>query len=121
MKSLSFAIRPGCIRRVGVRLFQAAALALVLAVALPAMATNQRTVKSMVMPVYPHQELFENISGPIQIDVTVDPNGKVIGVKALNGEYWLAAAAKDAVWKWKFAPASTVTSENVLVKFVLPK
>ncbi len=53
----------------------------------------------------------------MQIDVTVDPHGKVTDVKTLSGNPVLATAAADAVRKWKYAPSSTSTNETVVINF----
>ena len=53
MNKNRFKFRSNGLRRVGVRLIQAAALALVVALAIPARAADIRAVKSRVAPVYP--------------------------------------------------------------------
>jgi TonB family protein len=117
MKCNHFGIRPDAIRRVGVTMFAAAALAIAFATALPAMASTQRTVNVRVAPVYPVAAKNVRLAGPVEINVTVSPDGKVTNVKTLSGNPLLAAAAKDALRKWQFAPAPGVSNESVKVDF----
>jgi TonB family protein len=106
-------------RRVGIRLFQAAALTLVLAMALPARAADDRAVKSRVAPIYPEIAKRMKIGGVVKIEATVDPDGKVTGVKAVSGNRMLSEAAETAVKQWKFVPGSGEASVNVEVNFAL--
>jgi TonB family protein len=106
-------------RRAGVRLFQAAALALVAAMAMNATAAESRTVKSRVAPVYPEIAKRLKIAGIVMVEATVDPEGKVVDAKAISGNRILAPAAEDAVRKWRFAPAPQKSTEEVEVNFAL--
>jgi TonB family protein len=98
-------------------MFGASALAIAFATALPAMASNQRAVSVRVAPEYPVAAKNVRLAGPVEIDVTVNPDGKVTGLKTLSGNPLLAAAAKDALKKWQFAPSTTASSESVKVNF----
>ncbi len=81
------------------------------------MADGPRSVKMLVKPVYPEAAKQMKVVGLVQIDVTVDPRGKVTDVKTLSGNPLLTMAAADAVRKWKYAPALTSTNETVLINF----
>lgn len=110
---------PNGVRRLGIRIFQGAALALVLAMAMPARAADDRAVKSRVAPVYPEIAKRMKISGIVRLEATVDADGKVTEVKAVSGNRMLSDAAETAVKKWTFVPASKEASVNVEVNFAL--
>lgn len=104
-------------RRVSVRLMQVAALALVVAMAIPARAADDRPVKSRVAPVYPEIAKRMKIAGEVKVEATVDASGKVTEVKAISGNHMLAVAAEDAVRKWKFESGAGESKVNVAVNF----
>jgi TonB family protein len=99
------------------RLFQAAALALLVTMALPARAADDRAIKSRVSPVYPELARRMKISGAVILEATVDPEGKVKEVKTINGNRLLATAAEDAVRQWKFAPGPGESTVSVKINF----
>jgi TonB family protein len=111
--------RPKGLHLVGIRLVQAAACALVLAMALPARAADDRAVKSRVSPIYPEIAKRMKIGGVVKLEATVDPEGKVTGVKALSGNRMLAEAAENAVKQWKFVPGASVASVDVEINFAV--
>jgi TonB family protein len=117
MKSVNFGIRPDGIRRVGTMMVQLAALTLIVGMALPAMASNRRSVKMLVTPVYPFAAMVHRIAGPVRLDVTVDPRGRVTEMKTTSGNQALALAAMEAVRQWKYAPSSNSTQESVVINF----
>ena len=92
----------GARRRKGWKILQAAALAAILALALPARAGDTRAVKSRVPPIYPELAKRMRISGEVQLQATVDADGKVKDVKPVSGNHMLELAAEDAVRQWKF-------------------
>jgi len=100
-------------------LFQAGALALVLAIAMTARAAEDRAVKSRVAPVYPEIAKRMKITGAVKIEATVDPDGKVTDVKTLSGNRMLSPAAEDAVRKWKFVSAAAQSTVEVEVNFAM--
>ena len=106
-------------RPAGVRLLQATALAAAVAMALPSRAADDRAVKSRVAPVYPELAKRMKITGMVRLEVSVDPEGKVVAVKTLTGNRALSPAAEDAVGKWRFAPAATPSTVEVEVNFNL--
>ena len=112
-------MRPRARRRTGMRLLQAAALALALAVAMPARAADERAVKSRVAPLYPEIAKRMKITGVVEIEAMVNPDGKVTDVKTLSGNHMLSIAAEDAVRKWRFVPASGQTTVDVSINFAL--
>jgi TonB family protein len=116
---LQFGISPRRWRRLGVRLFQVAALGLLATVAMPVQAADDRAVKTRVAPVYPEIAKRMRISGTVRVEATVDPDGKVIDVKTLSGSRALSPAAEDAVRKWRFAPGAAQATIDVEINFAL--
>lgn len=105
--------------RPGRKFVQAAALALVLGMALPAMAGEARPVKSRVPPVYPEIAKRMRVSGTVKLEAAVDAQGKVTDVKEVSGNHTLALAAREALMHWKFAPSNSDTNETVEINFDL--
>jgi TonB family protein len=107
--------------RVAAGLFQAAALALLVSLALPvpARAADDRAVKSRVAPVYPELAKRMKIGGIIKVEATVDPGGAVLDTKTVSGNHMLSVAAEEAVRKWKFVPAAAKSTVEVSVNFAL--
>ena len=114
MNNKSFVLHPNWLRRAGLRLAQAAALALVVALAMPARAADGRAVKTRVPPAYPEIAKRMRISGMVRLAGTVDPEGKVTDVKPLSGNTMLSTAAAEAVRRWRFEPGSESTEEIAL-------
>jgi len=119
MNSLHVGASPRRLRRSGIWLFRAAALALLLAMAIPARAADERGVKSRVAPVYPEIARRMRISGVVTVQATVDPDGKVTDAKAVSGNRALSPAAEDAVRKWRFVPADATSTVTVEITFAL--
>jgi TonB family protein len=103
----------------GIIWFQVAALALALAVAIPARAADERAVKSRVAPTYPELAKRMRIAGLVKIEATVDADGKVTAVKTVSGSHSLSPAAEEAVSKWRFVPGSETSTVVVDVNFSL--
>ncbi len=93
-----------------------AALALLALVAVSARA-DERAVKSRVEPIYPELAKRMKISGPVNMEATVDANGKVTDVKTTSGNHLLAGAAEDAVRKWKFVSGDGTAVVHVEINF----
>jgi TonB family protein len=117
MNQVCSTTHPYGLRKAGMLLFQAAALGLLLAIALPARAGDDRAIKTRVAPVYPEIAKRMKIAGMVRIEATVDPQGKVKEVKTVSGNHMLSVAAEDAVRQWKFAPAPEDSTVNVDVNF----
>ena len=105
--------------QVRIKLFQGAALALILAIAMPAIAADERAVKSRVSPVYPEMAKRMRIAGAVRLEASVDAEGRVTDVKAVSGNSLLTVAAEDAVRKWKFVPGSGDSNVSVEVNFTV--
>jgi TonB family protein len=94
-----------------------AVLALVVAMALPARAADDRAVKQRVAPIYPEIAKRMKIVGEVKLEATVDASGKVTEVKSLSGNHMLTIAAEDAVRKWRFEPGAGDSKVDVAVDF----
>lgn len=57
-------------------------------------------------PQYPWQARLQRRSGPVVLDATITPEGKVRTTKLVSGEPQLAEAAASAVKNWRFSPAT---------------
>jgi TonB family protein len=76
-----------------------------------------RQVIGAVKPDYP--EILKNarIGGTVRLNATVLPTGTVARVQIMGGNPILAERAAKAIMKWKYAPASSQTNEEVLINF----
>jgi TonB family protein len=84
---------------------------------LQAQEEGQRKATVRVSPSYPDLARRMNVSGTVRLEVTIAPDGKVTSVKPIGGHPVLVEAADQAVWKWKFQPANSATTEVVAVQF----
>jgi protein TonB len=65
---------------------------------------SQGLLIKRVQPKYPANALSAHIQGAVQIEATVNKEGKVVNPKALSGDPTLAAAALEAVRQWRYKP-----------------
>jgi TonB family protein len=82
-------------------------------------ADNRKSVKT-VAPVYPAIAAKMRVEGTVKLDATIDQDGTVLDVKVVSGHALLAAAAVDAVKKWKYETGSAKSIQTVAVEFALP-
>lgn len=78
---------------------------------------EDRKIKTRVNPAYPELAKRMNATGTVRLEVQVAPSGDVKGVKVIGGHPLLVNAAEDAVKKWKYEPASEMTTTIVEFKF----
>lgn len=64
----------------------------------------RKAAVSRVEPAYPPMARQLRITGRVQLDAFVDPEGSVEKVSPVSGNPILTAAAGDALKKWKFTP-----------------
>jgi TonB family protein len=76
-------------------------------------------VKLKVAPTYPEIARRMRIGGMVEIEATVDAEGKVLEAKAVSGNRVLEFAAEDAVRKWKFEAGPGPSKVTVQVNFNL--
>jgi TonB family protein len=105
--------------RIVCRTLPAVALSAILAFAFPALAGDSRAVKTRVPPVYPEIAKRMRITGEVQLQVTVDAQGKVKDVKPVSGNHVLAVAAEDAVRQWKYVTGDGDSVVTVSINFAL--
>lgn len=79
--------------------------------------TPHRKVVVRVAPEYPEMLRVAQIGGAVRLSATVLPNGTVTQVEVRGGNPILAEKAQKAVMKWKYAPSSTQTVEEVGLSF----
>lgn len=58
----------------------------------------------IVQPEYPAKAKLWHIEGEVQVELSIDRNGSVRGVRALSGNTTLVQAAEEAARQWKYAP-----------------
>jgi TonB family protein len=79
-----------------------------------------------VEPIYPRQAMALRLEGPVQLEATVNPEGKVSDVKIVKGQPILAEAAVDAVRQWRYSPYQlngqpVAVQAQIVVNFNAPK
>lgn len=79
--------------------------------------TPGRPVKSRVPPIYPEIAMSMGLSGTVQLQAVVRPDGTVKEVHVIGGHPMLATAAEKAVMKWRYEPTTKETVENVKITF----
>jgi TonB family protein len=104
-------------RRISAGLLQLAVIALALTTVLPLHAADERPIKQRVSPTYPELAKRMRVSGMVKVAATVEPNGTVSATKAISGNHMLAAAAEEAVHKWKFVPGPDQSTVEVEINF----
>jgi len=65
---------------------------------------SQGLLIKRVAPQYPHNALATHTQGTVQIEATVDKEGRVVNPKILSGSLMLAPAALEAVRQWRYKP-----------------
>ncbi|MGB0063841.1 MAG: energy transducer TonB [Terracidiphilus sp.] len=110
----------GCAKwRIASQVLRTAAFAAIVALALPVHGGDTRAVKSRVSPVYPEIAKRMHIAGEVELQVTVDAQGKVKDVKPVSGNHMLSAAAEDAVRQWKYVAGDGDSVVTVTINFAL--
>ncbi len=78
---------------------------------------SARRILHRVTPQYPEMARTMNIKGNVKAEAVVEPNGVVKSVEVKGGHPVLVRAAQDAIYKWKWAPATRETREPIEVRF----
>ncbi len=71
----------------------------------------------MVEPDYPSVLKNAHFEGQVRLEATVLANGSVSHVEIKGGNPMLSQYASQAVMKWKYAPGSAQTTEDVVFTF----
>lgn len=80
-------------------------------------AIANRKIVRQVAPAYPALAKNTHTYGAVKLKVTVDRNGVPKAIEVIGGNPVLVKAAQDSVNRWKWAPASTDTTERVELRF----
>ena len=83
----------------------------------PQSSAELRRIVRKVPPSYPEIAKRMNLAGTVRVLATVAPDGTVKSVQPMGGSPVLIQAAQDAVYKWKFSPASAETKELLELRF----
>jgi TonB family protein len=83
----------------------------------PPQSENSRRIVNRVTPQYPAMARTMSLRGSVRAEAIVQPNGIVKAVEVKGGHPLLVRAAQDAIYKWKWAPASHETREPIEVTF----
>jgi protein TonB len=78
---------------------------------------QNRKVRVRVNPSYPDLARLMNLSGSVNLLVTVAPDGTVKDCHPLGGHPILIEAATDAVKRWRYEPAAETSTISVMLKF----
>ena len=65
---------------------------------------SQGLLIKRVEPQYPRNAVVTHTQGAVQIEATVDKEGRVINPKVVSGPFMLAPAALEAVRQWRYKP-----------------
>jgi TonB family protein len=76
-----------------------------------------REVIHAVKPDYPDILKNARIGGIVRLTATVLPSGTVARIQVVGGNPILAERAAKAIMKWRYAPVSSQTNEEVLINF----
>jgi TonB family protein len=79
--------------------------------------SDARKVKLRINPSYPDLARRMNITGNVNLVVTVLPDGTVKECHAIGGHPILVEAATDAVKKWRYEPAARESTISLMFKF----
>ena len=80
-------------------------------------AEGTRKIVNRVTPQYPAIARTMNLRGNVKAEAVVQPNGVVKTIEVKGGHPVLVRAAQDAIYKWKWAPATHETREPIEVRF----
>jgi TonB family protein len=66
---------------------------------------------------YPQALKMRGIGGTVRLKVYIKPDGSVRDTEVLGGSAALAESAQKSVSQWKFSPANSETSLEIVVHF----
>ena len=78
----------------------------------------------MIRPDYPQVAKLARITGTVRLSAIIDANGRITELKVVDGHPILAAAAREAVEKWRYRPtfingAAVEVATDIFVHFRL--
>ena len=80
-----------------------------------------RRVLKQVLPSYPDLARRLHMKGIVKLQLIVQPDGTVKSSRVLGGNPAFVEAALQVINKWKFEPASKLTTESVELRFEPPQ
>jgi TonB family protein len=86
---------------------------------------SQGLLIKRVQPKYPQNGLAMHLQGAVQMEATIDKEGKIANLTVLKGDAMLARAAMEAVRQWRYKPyyldgAPVDIQTQITVNFKLP-
>jgi TonB family protein len=76
-----------------------------------------RKVLSNPTPVYPELAKKMHLSGSVKVTVTIGPDGKIKETEFHGGHPVLVDSVEAALKNWRYAPASSETTQLIEFKF----
>jgi hypothetical protein len=82
---------------------------------------KELTVKDSKLPIYPSEQVKDQIQGIIKVRATVSSSGSIVDATAIGGPQGLRAAAEDYIQSWVLdAPSKTGNcTQDISVEFKL--
>ena len=87
-------------------------LAVGVCVNIAAQTSDGPAVVAAVAPVYPVIAAAAHATGSVNVDVKIDPSGKVASAHAVDGHALLKAVCAATARRWKFVPSTESKSER---------
>ncbi len=78
---------------------------------------SPRPITFRVLPDYPKIAATMKLTGAVQLQATVRPDGTVKQVRVIGGHPLLAEAASRALMQWRYEQSSRETTESVRISF----
>ena len=79
--------------------------------------SDARKVKTRINPSYPDLARRMNITGSVNLVVTIAADGSVKECHPIGGHPILVEAATDAVKRWRYEPAGHESTVSLMFKF----
>jgi TonB family protein len=80
-------------------------------------AQESRKALNKPTPVYPETARLFRLNGVVKVQVVITPDGQIKDVKVIGGHPLLVDAVQDTLKNWKYAPASSETTETLVFNF----
>ena len=79
----------------------------------------RQQIETAPMPSYPIIAQAAKVTGAVNVDVTIAPDGRVVSAAPLGGPPMLQYAAQTGVRGWRFKPITSATGEPVTARTVI--
>ena len=80
-------------------------------------AQENRKALNSPSPTYPEMARQLRLSGVVKVQVVIAPDGQIKDVKIIGGHPLLVSAVQETLKNWKYAPASSETTANLVFNF----